>query len=145
MFEIKNPGWKEGIEKILQRQNFMYHIGMVITRMEPGEIEGHLPFREILKQQSGFLHGGAIATICDIVSGLAAYSLVNADEFVVTSDLKISYLNPGTGSGFKARGWVLKPGSRMHFCEAEVVEEGSGLLIAKASSTMVTLPVQQSR
>jgi uncharacterized protein (TIGR00369 family) len=141
MFEIKNPEWKAGIEKILQRQNFMYHMGMVITKTEPGNIEGNLPFREILKQQSGFLHGGAIASACDIVSGLAAYSLVKNDEFVVTSDLKISYLNPGTGSSFKARGWVIKTGSRMHFCEAEITDNDSGLMVAKASSTMVILPI----
>lgn len=140
MFVPKNPSFKEAIEAVLVNQHFMKHIGFNFTKITPGYMEGEVLFREFLKQQSGFLHGGVTATLCDLVAGFAAYSLVGADEMVVTSDIKISYLNPGTGDAFLAKGWVIKTGSRMHFCEAEILNKETGLMVAKASATMVTIP-----
>jgi len=140
IFVPKNPNYRHAIEEVLLKQNFMHHIGFNLTKIEPGMIEGEIHFEEFLKQQSGFLHGGVIATISDLVSGFAAYSLIAKEEYVVTSDLKISYLNPGVGKLFFARGWVIKAGSRMLFCEAEIIDSSSQLLIAKASATMVTVP-----
>jgi uncharacterized protein (TIGR00369 family) len=141
-FQPKNSRYKEAIEEVLQRQNFMKHIGFSLDKISPGYMEGSLPFTDFLKQQVGFLHGGAIATLADLVCGFAAYSLVPENEYVVTSDLKISYLNPGTGKIFIAKGWVIKAGSRMLFCEAEIIDTDSNLLIAKASATMVIVPKQ---
>ena len=55
----------------------------------------------------------------------------------MTADLQISYLHPGVGQRISAIGWVLKPGRRLHFCEAEVWCDD--LLIAKASATMAVI------
>jgi len=139
-FVPKNIHYHEAIQEVLLNQNFMKHIGFELTKIEPGAIEGKLNFQGFLKQQNGFLHGGAIATMADLVCGFAAYSLVAEDEFVVTSDLKISYLNPGVGAVILAKGWVIKAGSRMFFCEGEILDASSGTPIAKASATMVLLP-----
>ena len=141
-FEPRNKNYRQAIEDVLQRQNFMKYIGFSLTQITPGYMEGSLPFNDFLKQQSGFLHGGAIATLADLVCGFAAYSLVQEHEYVVTSDLKISYLNPGVGSMVLAKGWVIKAGSRMIFCEAEIVDSDTSFFIAKASATMVIVPKQ---
>lgn len=139
-FQPKNPQYIQAIEGVLEKQNFMHHIGFNLTKITPGYMEGKIQFKDFLKQQSGFLHGGVIATLADLVSGFAAYSLVAENEYVVTSDLKISYLNPGVCEKVLAKGWVIKAGSRMHFCESEVLDAVTGLLIAKASATMVIVP-----
>src|SRR6187401_2377253 len=68
-FEVKNTNYKEAISDVLQRQNFMKHIGFTLDKISPGYMEGSLPFNEFLKQQAGFLHGGAIATLADLVCG----------------------------------------------------------------------------
>ncbi len=117
----------------------MHLIGFKFTKMEAGYMEGELPFKEVLRQQSGILHGGVIATLADVVCGIAAYSLVAENEYVVTSDLKVSYLNPGVGNRILAKGWVIKAGNRMLFCEAEIIDAESQLLIAKSSATMVII------
>jgi uncharacterized protein (TIGR00369 family) len=143
-FTPKNPRYKEAIQEVLDKQHFMKHIGFELTLISPGYMEGEIPFKEFLKQQAGFLHGGVIATLSDLVCGFAAYSLVPENEYVVTGDLKISYFNPGTGSRFVAKGKVLKAGSRMIFCEAEIIDGDSGLFIAKSSATMVIVPKQNN-
>jgi uncharacterized protein (TIGR00369 family) len=125
------------IRRKLVGQRFMHLIGADLTVITAGRVEAELAMGEQHLQQRGFAHGGLIATLADLVAGFAAVTLVPDNYGVVTSDLKISYLNPGVGQQLKAIGWVLKPGRRLHFCEAEVWCDG--LLIAKASATMAVI------
>ncbi len=120
----------------------MKHLGVRLTRIEAGYIEAEMDFEKSLQQQNGFLHGGVSATLCDISAGFAAYSLVESDEGVVTGDLRVSYLNPGDAPKYLAKGWVIKTGKLLNFCESEVwgiYPEKEAVLIAKSSSTMVTV------
>ncbi|WP_317195532.1 PaaI family thioesterase [Rufibacter psychrotolerans] len=120
----------------------MHLLGFEIETIEIGLVEGQLQLEEKHKQHKGFAHGGVIATLADIVMGFAAVTLVPADQHVVTADLKVSYLNPGVGTALFAKGWVLKQGKRLNFCEAEIFTingQGEKNMIAKASATMATL------
>jgi uncharacterized protein (TIGR00369 family) len=132
---------KERIQGYLKNQYFMSHIGFMINKVEWGRIEGNLELKNIHKQQKGFAHGGLIATLADIVSGFAAYTVVSPEIHVVTAELKISYLNPGVGESLHAIGWVLKSGKKINFCEAEIYSENQGkrTLIAKSSATMANV------
>jgi uncharacterized protein (TIGR00369 family) len=125
------------IRRKLERQHFMHLIGADLTRIEPGRIEAELVLGQQHQQQRGFAHGGLVATMADLAAGFAAVTLVPDGVGVVTSDLKVSYLNPGVGTRMKAIGWVLKAGRRLHFCEAEVWCDD--VLIAKASATMAVV------
>lgn len=125
------------IREKLKRQYFMHLIGADLTCIEPGRIEAELALGQQHQQQRGFAHGGLVATMADLAAGFAAVTLVPENYGVVTSDLKVSYLNPGIGRRIKAIGWVLKAGRRLHFCEAEVWCDDK--LIAKASATMAVI------
>lgn len=123
----------------------MHLLDFEIETIEVGEITGRLVLQEKHKQHKGFVHGGVTATIADIVMGFAAVTLVPADQHVVTADLRVSYLNPGVGEELFARGWVIKQGKMLNFCEAEIFsKDGAGkkVLIAKASATMATIQAQ---
>lgn len=125
------------IRRKLLRQNFMHLIGADLTTIAPGRVEAELDLGQQHLQQRGFAHGGLVATMADLVAGFAGVTLLPDDYGLVTADLKISYLNPGVGAKIKAIGWVLKPGRRLHFCEAEVWCDE--VLIAKATATMAVL------
>jgi uncharacterized protein (TIGR00369 family) len=135
----RNPDYKAFIESKLEGQDFMRHIGFDLVTIEPGYIEGRAPLSAFLTQQDGFVHGGVTATVADIVCGFAAFSLVREEEHVVTGDLNLSFLAPGRGDSVFAKGYVLKPGKRLNFCEGEVYtedQEKGDTLIAKISTTM---------
>ena len=125
------------IRRKLLGQHFMHLIGADLTLIAPGRVEAELPLALAHQQQRGFVHGGVTATLADLVAGFAATTLVPDTHGVVTADLRISYLHPGVGQRLRAVGWVLKPGRRLHFCEAEVWCDD--LLIAKASATMAVV------
>jgi uncharacterized protein (TIGR00369 family) len=125
------------IRQKLTRQHFMHLVGADLTVITPGRVEAELALGQQHQQQRGFAHGGLVATMADLVAGFAAVTLVPDDHGMVTVELKISYLHPGVGEKLKAIGWVLKPGRRLHFCEAEVWCDG--LMIAKATATMAVI------
>jgi uncharacterized protein (TIGR00369 family) len=142
LYTSPNPNFPELIKDKVSRQHFMHHNGIRLTRIMEGYMEAQAPFLEHLAQQDGIVHGGVTATLADLVSGFAAFSLVNKDDRVVTSELRISYLSPGRGENIFARGWVIKPGKRLMYCEAEVyINDGDQYsLIAKSSSIMAVIP-----
>lgn len=132
---------KERIKEYLKGQHFMHLIGFNITNIDEGIVEGVLELNQIHKQQKNLAHGGLIATLADIVCGFAAYTVTHVDNHVVTAELKISYLNPGIGDRLYAKGWVLKNGKKLNFCESEIFAEFNNkkTLIAKASATMANI------
>lgn len=140
-YPIANPDFENRIRKFLERQYFMHHIGFDLNVIEAGRTEGRLTFDQIHQQQRGFAHGGLVATLADITAGFAAYTLVPEDQHVVTAEIKVSYFHPGMGDSLFAKGWVVKPGSMIHFCEAEVwsQKEDEQLLIAKATTSMAVI------
>jgi uncharacterized protein (TIGR00369 family) len=140
-FTSRNPQFRERIEDQLTRQNFMHHMNFNLHRIDAGIMEGELEIQPIHFQQDGFVHGGVIATIADIVAGFSAVSLVAADQKVVTGEIKISYFAKGEGDKLRAIGRVVKAGKRLNFCEAEVydVKNGEEKLIAKATTSMITI------
>lgn len=141
MVKVFNPQYKARIEKFLERQHFMKLVGFELNVIEEGKTEGWLALKQDHQQQTGLVHGGVTATLADIVAGFSAYTVVAEDQHVVTGEIKISYFAPGKGDQLHAKGWVVKQGKKMNFCEAEVwcLDGDKRTLIAKASTTMVTL------
>jgi uncharacterized protein (TIGR00369 family) len=141
-FKAAEADFVEMVQEKIGGNHFSQYIGINIHHIAEGEIEATLNLQDYHLQQMGFVHGGVTATFADVVSGFAAYTLVKRGQGVVTADLRVSYLNPGLGTKVYAKGYVIKAGSRMHFCEAELWvldAQNNRIDIAKSSSTMVVI------
>jgi uncharacterized protein (TIGR00369 family) len=141
MWKPAEPHFIEMVKDKIEGNHFMNYIGFVINNIDAGLIEGELDLEQYHMQQMNFLHGGVTATVADIVAGFAAFTLVKKGQGVVTVDLKVSYLNPGQGSKLYAKGYVIKAGQKLFFCESELytLKDGQKLLIAKSSATMAVV------
>ncbi|MEY3982470.1 MAG: hypothetical protein RL160_27 [Bacteroidota bacterium] len=138
VFEPKNPDFREDLQLIMPGQHFMKHIGFELNLVEPGLAEGHIHLGQQHLQQHGYLHGGVSATVCDLVMGFAAWTLVPKGAGVVTADLKTDYHLPGIGTVLYGRGRVVKTGNMLHFCEAELWLD-DGPVVVRATSIMCTV------
>lgn len=121
---------------------FTREIGFKLLKAEKGIVEGSLSIEPRHRQVQGFVHGGVIATLADIVSGLAAYTIVSENSAPMTVEIKVSYLNPASDGQLYAKGMVLKSGKKFIFCETEVKnirKDGVEVLVAKASATMAVV------
>jgi len=141
MFEPKNSNLVEDIEQGFARQTVMEKIGAYLIRIEPGQVEIGLNFREDLTQQHGYLHAGIVTTIVDSACGFAAYSLMPPDSEVLTVEYKVNLVNPAKGERFIAVGRVIKPGRTLTVCSGEVIvmEGGEKRIIAMMQTTMIRL------
>jgi acyl-coenzyme A thioesterase PaaI-like protein len=83
-FEPRDPSYEARVRASFDRQRAMHTIGARLVRVEPGEVELELPFRDDLTQQHGFLHAGIITTLVDSACGYAAPDAVMAMTSVVT-------------------------------------------------------------
>lgn len=132
-FEPRDPSYEARVRASFARQRAMHTIGARLVRVEPGEVEVELPFREELTQQHGFLHAGIVTTLVDSACGYAALSLMDRESAVLSVEYKVNLLAPAVGQLMRAVGRVIKPGRTLLVCSGEVVA------IAGDSETVVTL------
>ena len=120
-----------------EKQGLMALLGARITRIEPGKMSIECEYREELSQQDGFFHAGVVSSIADVACGYAAYSLMEEGSRVLSVEFKINFLRPAKGKLILAEAKVIKPGSTLFVCEAEVNCDGK--LCAKMQATMMCI------
>lgn len=135
---------KSFLNERLKTNHFIAHMGLILEDVDSGYAEMSLDVETHHLQQNGFMHGGVTATLCDVVTGIAAYTTVSEEKNVVTADLKVSYLNPSTTSKVLGVGRVVKAGKFLIFCEGQVFdvhEDGSKVLVASCTSIMASVDI----
>jgi uncharacterized protein (TIGR00369 family) len=109
-------------------------VGRVVFECEPDE-SAYNPI--------GVVHGGLVCTLADTVAACAVHSTLDVGVAYTSIDLNVSYLRPVTTSSgvLRATGFVTKPGRRVAFSRAEIVD-GAGKLVATATSSCLVMERQ---
>jgi uncharacterized protein (TIGR00369 family) len=123
-FDPRDPAYEARVRASFARQRAMHTIGAGIVRVEPGEVELSLPFRDDLTQQHGFLHAGIVTTLLDSACGYAALSLMDKESAVLSVEYKVNLLAPAIGERMRAIGRVIKPGRTLLVCTGDVIAVG---------------------
>ena len=120
-FDPRDPSFEARVRASFARQRAMQTIGARLVRVEPGEVELELSFREDLTQQHGFLHAGIVTTLVDSACGYAALSLMDNESAVLSVEYKVNLLAPAIGERMRAIGRVIKPGRTLLVCTGDVI------------------------
>lgn len=134
---------KEIKERLISRVKTNPYINFLeidFTEVEDGRVEARMPLHDEQRQYSGVIHGGVLAALADTVAGFAAYTMLPIDRDVLTAGLNISFLRAAWGKELIAKGYVVKPGRHLHFCECEIYCDGK--LVSKASGTFCVVHPQ---
>jgi len=118
-----------------EREYFPTLVGLRVEEVRTDYCRMRLPFRVELEQPAGVVHGGAIATVLDSVVVPAVGSAYSAEHRYSTVDMHVQYLAALVKEDGIAEGWVVRRGRTTVFCEAELVGERSGKLIARSLLT----------
>ena len=131
------------IRNSFARQGMMQTLDARMDHVTPGQVTISVQLGPRVSQQQGFAHGALAFAIGDSAAGYAALSLLDADSEVVTSEMGIHYLAPGTGQRLIARGSVLKPGKRLLVAQADVfaVDGDMETLVARLTGSLIVVPV----
>jgi len=106
--------------------------GMVVFECEPDE-SAYNPI--------GTVHGGLVCTLADSVTGCAVHTTLERGFGYTSIDISVNYLRPVTAASgvLRAVGTVTKPGRRVAFARAEIVD-GAGKVVATATSSILVMP-----
>ncbi|MEW6349465.1 MAG: PaaI family thioesterase [Thermodesulfobacteriota bacterium] len=113
-------------------------IGFTLSSVEEGRAVIRFEAEERHANPMGSLHGGVMCDIADAAMGMAYASTLGPGESFTTLELKINFLKPFWKGTLHAIGEVVKRGNTVGFVECDV-QDDKGQLIAKASSTCMTL------
>jgi uncharacterized protein (TIGR00369 family) len=135
---LRDPDFEARIRDSFDRQGLMHHIGAVIEELAPGRCVLNVPFRTELSQQHGFFHGGIIGTLADTAGGYAAYTLIGAEQSMLTVEYKINFLQPGLGETLRAVGEVIRAGRSLTVSQVSVFVM-DGTKQKQCASVLVTM------
>lgn len=115
-------------------------LDFTMVSADPGEAVFECEPREYHYNVLGMVHGGVACTILDTVVGCAAHTTLPAGVGYTSIDLNVSYLRPilATSGLLRARGRVVKGGSRVIFAEG-VLEDAAGNPLATATSSLLVI------
>ena len=119
---------------------FSAHVGREILELGHGTCTVAVTRRPELLQRLGWLHGGVIAFLVDSAAGIAAGTLLDPHQAVVTSEFKINFLAPARGIQTFSRARVIKPGRRTLVVAVDVYSIENDVEI-HAATALVTIAV----
>ncbi len=124
-----------------ERLYFPSLIGMRIEEVRTDYCRMRLPFRDVLEQPAGVVHGGAIASLLDSVVVPAVGGAYGADARLSTVDMHVQYMSALVRDDLVAEGWIVRRGRTIVFCESEARAATTDRIVARALLTFnVSLP-----
>ena len=114
-------------------------LGFTIEEIGPGRVVFRCAPDDSVYNPIGVVHGGLVCTLADTVIGCALQTTLPLGSTYTSIDLSVSYLRPVTnGSVLRATGTVTKPGRRVGFAAAEIVD-GTGRAVATATGSCLVM------
>ena len=92
----------------------------------------------------GTVHGGILCDLADIAMGFAYASTLDEGDTFTSLELKINFLRPVWQTRLSARAGVVQRGRTIGLVECDVTD-AEGKLVARASSTCMTLRGEQAQ
>ncbi|MBN1206644.1 MAG: PaaI family thioesterase [Myxococcaceae bacterium] len=110
--------------------------GMELIEVDGGRARVRLPVGEAVQNVNGALHGGAVATLVDVVGTLAIMSADREHRPGVSTDLNVSWFSPAPGgSTVLVEAAVLKAGKTLAFVQVDIRREKDGGMVAQGRMT----------
>jgi uncharacterized protein (TIGR00369 family) len=123
------------------RDYFQSFMGLVVEEVRTDYCRMRLPFRPVLEQPAGVVHGGAIATLLDTVVVPAVGAAYAVEARYSTVDMHVQFMSALVADDLVAEGWIVRRGRSVVFCEAEAVAATTGRIVARSVMTYnVSLP-----
>ncbi len=133
----RDPDFEARVRSSFATQRFMSTLGAHISRVELGEVEIALTFREDLTQQNGFLHAGVGASVVDSACGYAALTVMEPGRNVLSVEFKVNMLAPAKGAAFTATGRVARSGRTLVVVSGELRADGNLVMLMQGTMMQV--------
>lgn len=106
--------------------HFVGDLGLVTEVLSPGKAVVRMQVSPEVTAGDGGVRAGVLATMVDVVGGMAALRMVGSD-WLATADLTLQVVQPLTGPVVEARGTVVRKGHTTLVLEAAVYDAAPGV------------------
>ncbi|CEH28503.1 hypothetical protein AM501_21840 [Aneurinibacillus migulanus] len=113
-------------------------LGLQGEYLEDGTYRFEVPITPFMLNQMKAVHGGITATLADSVMGAVASR--STGYKVVTTEMNVHYLTPGTGDRLIATASVLRRGKTLCVCECKIHNEQGRLVLAGTGTFYLVEP-----
>ena len=116
------------------------HLGIVITRIEAGEVHAELPVRHTLMAPNGYLHAGSIVTLADTSAGAGCLAhLPEGASGFTTIELKSNHLGTVREGAVLCVARLVHGGRTTQVWDATVTQREGGKTLALFRCTQMIL------
>ena len=122
-----------------QPHQFSYENGVLVTKVEPGRAEGVLNVGPNSINPHGMVHGGALATLADTVSGACACA---RGRTCVTAGSSMEFLRPADGPTITCVATPKKEGRSLSVIQV-VLFNHQGKVVTTGTFTFYMMDVPQ--
>lgn len=137
----KRAGFEKTVREYNDRVPMHRRLGIELVQIKPGRVGAVMPFDESMGQQNGYAHAGVLISLADSVAGMAALSLIDIDQDLLSVNIHVSLMRAAKVVRLAAEGQVVKAGKRLMFCEASVWDaaDSVGMPLVTASITIAVV------
>jgi uncharacterized protein (TIGR00369 family) len=120
-------------------------LGLEVTRLEPGYVEGTLPVDHRTHQPYGLLHGGASVVLAETLGSVGSHFLV-ADEgkLAVGVEVNCNHLRGVRSGTVTGKATLEHRGGRMHVWSI-AIENEQGKKVATSRLTVMIIPNPEAK
>lgn len=121
-------------------QNLPGHLGIVVTRVEDGEVHAELAVRPQLMAPNGFLHAGSVVTLADTCAGYGCVAhLPEGAAGFTTVELKSNHLGTARDGTVVCVARPVHLGKTTQVWDAVVTHRDTGKTMALFRCTQMVL------
>lgn len=121
----------------MPQKTFDKYIGVKPVSTRKGYCQIKLNLKPSHLNHGGIAHGGLLATLCDIALAGAVSTLLKKEEWCVTCELSVKFMNPAfIKRPIFSYGQVVKKGNTLAFVEGGI-KTNNGVQIARAHGIWV--------
>ena len=124
------------------RELFPSFLGFRVEEIREDYSRLRLPYRPVLEQPAGPVHGGAIAALIDTVVVPAIGWVFPTIPQMLTLTMNVEYRSALVKTDAVAEGWVTQRGNSIVFCEAEVRAADDARVVANGRMVYKVRPAR---
>ncbi|MGB0423072.1 MAG: hotdog fold thioesterase [Flavobacteriales bacterium] len=113
-------------------------LGMILTKIEDGYVEGTMPVDQRTHQPYGRLHGGATAALAETLGSVGSHFLVEKEgKGAVGVEINANHLRGVTSGLVTGKASIVHKGGKMHVWNIDVCDEQDRLIAVARLTVMI--------
>jgi uncharacterized protein (TIGR00369 family) len=113
-------------------------LGMELTKLEEGYVEGTMPVDGRTRQPYGLLHGGASAALAETLGSVGSHFLVKDEgKAAVGIEINTNHLKGKRDGVVTGKASIVHKGGRLHVWNIDIVDEQDTLIATGRLTVMI--------